>query len=313
MKLDYWILWFEDTESWLKPIAENLSLELEELGFRLQIVNCKSGKELGDLAREPKFDLILMDYKLEKIDGKDAQGDELIRQIRQDHDVYTEVVFYSVRSPDELREMIYNKGRLDGVYCFNRNDKFFQEGILKVIQTTIKKVLDTNNMRGIAMASVANCDQHVINSVVERWSQLSGDEQEAIKDKALEKLTNSQGSLSDELKRLETEDDLRSILESHAYPSETRFHLLNSITKSKKKCPEVGPAREKVQNYPEILKHRNRLGHARAIEKDGQVVFEGHDSVVYDFDKFKELRQEMIINEEALETLHQLIVAKKLD
>lgn len=312
MKLDYWILWFEDTKSWLDPMVENLELEMEELGFRLRVESCQSGEKLGELIRDSKFDLILMDYTLKKIDGKDVHGDELIRQIRKDHDNYTEVVFYSVRSADTLRDFIFNRGKLDGVYCFNR-DRFLADNIMKIVETTVKKVLDTNNMRGITMASVANCDQYVIDAVVERWSQLEGEEKDAIKKKALEKLDQGQIGLREHLADLQTKDDLRHILESHAYPSKTRFHVLNSITKSKRKCSEVGPVRKDVQNYAALLDHRNILGHARAFEKDGKTIFEGHDGVIYDAQKFKELRKDMISNEKALEALLQLIINKKLD
>lgn len=306
MKLDYSILWFEDKPDWLEPVEGQLELEMDDLGFRLDVDNQPNGNHLPELVSDPKFDLILMDYDLQKTNGKKINGDELIRQIRQDHKILTEVVFYSVTKMDVLREALYKSGTSDGVYYFNR-DKDIPSNILKVINTTIKKVMDTNNMRGLAMASVANCDQHVINAIATRWAQLGGASKDAIRQKTLEKLESLQNSLSEQVKSMQSEQDVRKILSSSGYPSNARFNVLNSVTRSKRNCNEVGPQREVLQGYPNLLKHRNILGHARATEKDGQIVFEGHEERVYDDKKFGELRREMIACEDALITLVELI------
>lgn len=312
MKLDYSILWFEDKPDWLEPVQEILEIQMDDLGFRLFVENQANGNNLPELVSDPKFDLILMDFDLQKTDGKEVNGDELIRQIRHDHKNLTEVVFYSVSKMNLLRDALYNNGTSDGVYYFNR-DTDISTNILKVIDTTIKKVMDTNNMRGLAMASVANCDQHVIDAIATRWGQLEGDSKDAIRVKTLEKLEAMQNSLTSQVAEMQSEADVRKILSSHGYPSKSRFNVLNSVTKSKRKCPEVGPQRTIIQGYSELLEHRNRLGHARAIEKDGKVIFEGHEDIIYDDEKFGELRQEMIACEDALEAMVDLIAAGKLN
>lgn len=323
MKLDYSILWFEDKPDWLEPVQGILEIEMEDLGFRLFVDNQANGNNLAELVSNPKFDLILMDFDLQKTRGEDMNGDELIRQIRHDHGVLTEVVFYSVNKMDVLRDALHKSGTSDGVYYFSR-DKDIAPNIQKIINTTIKKVMDTNNMRGLAMASVANCDRHVIDAIATRWGQLQGASKSAIRDKALEKLTSMQSSLSEELVamqaslsedvgKMQTEEDVRKILSSHGYPSQSRFNVLNSVIRSKRKCPEVGPQRDVAQGYSDLLVHRNRLGHARAIERDGKVVFEGHENISYGDAEFGKLRQEMIACEDALEELVKLITDGKLD
>lgn len=312
MKLEYSILWFEDKPDWLEPVQGILDIEMEDLGFRLLVDNQANGNNLAALITDPKFDLILMDFDLQKTNGENVNGDELIRQIRQDHGVLTEVVFYSVNKMDVLRDALHKNGTSDGVYYFSR-DKDISTNIQKIINTTIKKVMDTNNMRGLAMASIANCDQFVIDAIATRWSQLEGDSKEAIRQKTLEKLASVQGSLAEQVEAMQSEADVRKILSSHGYPSNSRFSVLNSVTKSKRSCPDVGPNRAIVQNYTELLKHRNRLGHARATEKDGKIIFEGHEDVVYDDAMFGSLRKDMIACEDALGALVALIAAGKLD
>ncbi|WP_085901655.1 response regulator [Kiloniella majae] len=312
MKLDYSILWFEDKSDWLEPVQEILELKMDDLGFRLFVDNQANGENLPQLVSDPKIDLILMDFDLQKTGGKDVNGDELIRQIRHDHKVLTEVVFYSVSKMNVLRDALYKSRTSDGVYYFNR-DTDISTNIMRVIETTIKKVMDTNNMRGLAMASVANCDRHVIDAIATRWGQLQGDSKSAIREKVLDKLVSMQTSLSEDVGKMQTEEDVRKILSSHGYPSKSRFNVLNSVTRSKRKCPEVGPQREVAQGYSDLLDHRNRLGHARAIEKDGKVVFEGHENISYGDAEFGKLRQEMIACEDALKELLNLIAAGKLD
>jgi hypothetical protein len=75
----------------------------------------------------------------------------------------------------------------------------------------------------------------------------------------------------------------------------------------------LGPIRTTLQNYPEFLAHRNRLGHTRAIENDGAVLLEEHEDIIYDDTKFRELHQQMIILESALASLMALIQLGKLD
>ncbi len=313
MKLDYWVLWFEDKPKFLDVASENLELRLEDLGFRLRVDPESNGDNVSARAIDQKYDLILMDYDLQRTNGDKINGDELIRQIRQDHGVFTEVVFYSNKAADELREAIYENGRLDGVYCFNRGNRDFNDNVLKVVETTIKKVLDTNNMRGIAMASIANCDHHVIDSIVERWNQLEGEAKTDLRNKALEKLKNGLGEIEGLLSALDTEDDLREILTNPNFSSMKRFHLLNSITKSKRKCDTVGPVRGRLQNYPELLLQRNILGHARSIEApNGTVTFEGHGET-YNGQRFQELRKEMVSKEDTLIELFALISGRHLD
>ena len=84
-------------------------------------------------------------------------GAELISKIR-DLGVYTDVVFYSASGIDELRA----KGRekeLEGVFYSGRTpDTAFVNRVKAVIDATLKKVQDLNNLRGLVMAEVSELD-----------------------------------------------------------------------------------------------------------------------------------------------------------
>lgn len=150
MNLKYRILWIENEEDWVESIEDQIQEYLEDLGF---IYGRKLiAKEEQDISYND-YDLILMDLNL----ADQPNGAELISKIR-DLGVYTDVVFYSASGIDELRA----KGRekeLEGVFYSGRTpDTAFVNRVKAVIDATLKKVQDLNNLRGLVMAEVSELD-----------------------------------------------------------------------------------------------------------------------------------------------------------
>ena len=150
MNLKYRILWIENEEDWVESIEDQIQEYLEDLGF---VYGRKLiAKEEQDISYND-YDLILMDLNL----ADQPNGAELISKIR-DLGVYTDVVFYSASGIDELRA----KGRekeLEGVFYSGRTpDTAFVNRVKAVIDATLKKVQDLNNLRGLVMAEVSELD-----------------------------------------------------------------------------------------------------------------------------------------------------------
>lgn len=150
MNLKYRILWIENEEDWVESIEDQIQEYLEDLGLvyeRKLIAKEEQGISYND------YDLILMDLNL----ADQPNGAELISKIR-DLGVYTDVVFYSASGIDELRA----KGRekeLEGVFYSGRTpDTTFVNRVKAVIDATLKKVQDLNNLRGLVMAEVSELD-----------------------------------------------------------------------------------------------------------------------------------------------------------
>ena len=130
---------------------------------------------------------------------------------------------------------------------------------------------------------------------------------------ALEKLENGVVELQSKFDALKTEADLRNILIHYSFSSMKRFYLLNSITKPLKKSEIIGPLRGKLQGYPDLLKIRNTMAHAKCLEKpDGSYVFEGDDKT-YNDEEFVSLRQDLIRTEATLNDLLSAIDAGSLN
>src|SRR5262245_7293669 len=145
MKLEYRILWFDDTNDFLDSLdLDPFKDQVRSWGFEPVITTVSTPEEF--MAREPfkEFDLIAVDYNLGQAQ---PHGDEFINRIRG-HRVYTEVVFYSANVASDLWQSI-NERRLEGVYVANRQT--IVDKLQSVAYQSVKKVLDLNNVRGMVM------------------------------------------------------------------------------------------------------------------------------------------------------------------
>ena len=145
MRLDYNILWVEDAETYVGSLKPSLEEFIEEFGFEPKFTIVPNGSDLPELLDNNSFDIILMDFSLEGESGNGGNGGVLINMIRG-RDVYTEILFYSAQH--DFRGHI--DPYLDGVFFADRGDLF--EKSKKVINLTIKKSQDINNLRGLVIA-----------------------------------------------------------------------------------------------------------------------------------------------------------------
>ena len=115
MKLEYKILWIDNDDKIYKDHQSIIEEHLIDLGFT-PIIEKGTDYQAFDKFESnlEQFDLFLLDYKL---DGS-QNGNEIIKNIRDEHSIYTDVIFYSTL-PDEVRQRIY-EDKLNGVYYTSR-------------------------------------------------------------------------------------------------------------------------------------------------------------------------------------------------
>lgn len=151
MKLKYRILWIENEQDWVESIEDQIHEYLEDLGFTYEMKLI--GKEEKNIAYND-YDLILMDLNL----SDQPNGAELISKIRE-LGSYTDVVFYSSIGIEELRAKGKEK-ELEGVYYSGRTpETSFVNKVKAVIDSTLKKVQDLANLRGLVMAEVSELEE----------------------------------------------------------------------------------------------------------------------------------------------------------
>ena len=148
MKLEYKILMFENDQEYADSLKPLLKDYLEDLGFEFVIQVEQDGSKLGEVIK-PDWNVILMDYNLDS----GSYGDELIGRIR-DIELYTEIIFYS----DDQNFMKKIALKIpEGVY-FARGRRELLGKIKKIVNLTLKKSQDVNNMRGLVVAETIDIE-----------------------------------------------------------------------------------------------------------------------------------------------------------
>jgi len=178
MTLEYKILWIEDNPKSIRRDKRLLSEYISELGFNCQITDIVSfeifEQEIG-YDETSEFDLLLVDLDLGNQETKD-EGNLIIQKIR-DEKVYTEIIFYSSQY-EELQKKL-NEHFVEGIFTSSREE--LKDKVEQIIDVTIKKVQDVNNLRGLIMAEVAELDR-IKEKIIIKGSN-------KIPDKAIEKYT----------------------------------------------------------------------------------------------------------------------------
>jgi CheY-like chemotaxis protein len=159
MTLEYKILWFEDIVTSFNAKKRLIKRVIEDLGF----VFVEPRNEIDDANLDTidfqLYDLIIADLGL----ANGTKGSTILETIRE-KGVYTEVVFYSSNGEQYVRNELSNF-QIDGAYCADRENDDFIDKVGKVIFTTIKKVQDLNNIRGLIMAETSDIDKKMLKII----------------------------------------------------------------------------------------------------------------------------------------------------
>lgn len=177
MNLKYSILWFDDTVEFYESLDRTPLLDaIAEWGFDPQFKFVSSPEDF--MQHEPfnDFDLIVVDYNLE---AHEKHGSEFIKKIR-DHQVFTEVVFYSSNQASDLWDAI-RVHLLEGVFVANRRNVL--QKIQQVAEHSVHKILDIENMRGIVMAEVGDIDKMLDGIITSAFALMTAEQTAQIYEK----------------------------------------------------------------------------------------------------------------------------------
>ncbi len=294
MKLKYKILWFDNEPDWVESIEDDIREIVEDEYCFIY------DKELRE-KDEPKasynnYDLILMDLNLED----EKTGDKLIQNIRN-LDIYTDVLFYSADGISTIKKKAQTLG-LEGVYFSGRDKDAFIAKLRKVISSTINKVQDLNNIRGLVMAEVSELDI-LMEKVISKYFVENGND-DKIKKFNQHIIRDVEQSTKRKLVRSNSCDKQCS----HKWkdmPIEKIIHLLDFDSSKKAQTINIIINNEHIDyaaknaNFYEdykvdIIDMRNNLAHCISELKDGNEVLKlkkkDAEDIVFDSDMFKSVR-----------------------
>lgn len=294
MKLKYKILWIENEEDWVESIEDQIQEYLEDLGFNYEMKLI--GKEEKNIAYND-YDLILMDLNL----ADQPNGAELISKIR-DLGTYTDVVFYSSMGIDELRAKGKEK-ELEGVYYSGRTpETSFINKVKAVIDSTIKKVQDLDNVRGLVMAEVSELDIRML-SLIDTYYIQKGSEAKTREfkkhlvddiEKATRKRLTSSENCDKQCKHKWNGLTIQEIVNDFEFDASRKARAIRLIIDTEK-IPYKAKNKNFFEDYlQDMLNMRNNLAHCVSCIKDGkEILITKKGEMVFDEKKFQEIRKQI--------------------
>jgi hypothetical protein len=292
MRLEYSILWFDDSPDFFDAFdSDYLSSKIKEWGFSPRIVQVTTPDQFKSHEPYDSFDLLVVDYNLEDY----GHGQDFIASLRE-HQVFTEVIFYSAGAVDELWAAIHEK-RLEGVYVASKPQ--IEAKIQSVGHQSIRKVLDVENMRGIVMAEVGELDALLESIFLRAMEGFSEGIQKDIFKKFLIGANDEMGTRLAALKAFEESPSLSALM---------------GLCDSNKRCANYNRARKHHEtlkqadlgNYAlEILWPRNCLAHGKGErQQSGDYVFKfGGKEYLFNDDIARVLRTKILAYKDTLATI----------
>lgn len=283
MRIEYKILWVEDNKSWYETTKELFAETLDELGFKLIAKRCENIEEVKVEIQKnwlKEYDLFLVDFTLKNSET----GDQIIEFIRSinEQPILTDIIFYS-SAVENVRESMHRLG-LEGVYSADRNE--IDSKFDLVVNTTIKKVQDINNMRGLVMAEVAELDLKMIELLKSYVCNLQLKQKEQFIDKRKQSVLKSLNEMIRNFNNIS--DD--SIFEHRDFNTNHKWRSVKNIAEN------IGDREiiSKLQDYEsDIIKKRNKLAHVKEfVDKNGVSALVDGDFIFND-DACKIIRKDL--------------------
>ena len=208
MKLKYKILWIEDNPKSIRRDKNKIIEYITDLGFEcadteqekdiVVINNFDEFERKIGYEKTADYDLLLVDLDLGKELTKD-EGETIIRKIREEK-VYAEIVFYS--SQYEALQTKLNEHFIEGIFTSSREE--LADKVESIIDVTIKKVQDVNNLRGLIMAEVAELERIKERIIIKASPKIS---EKSIEKYVLKKIKSSGTSTKNKAERLLSDID----------------------------------------------------------------------------------------------------------
>ena len=294
--MTYSILWFDDRREYLDSIPQDaLERAISEWGFIPRLVLVDDPAEF--IAHKPfrDFDLIVVDYNL---GDNQPHGEEFIKSIRE-HNVLTEVIFYSANPAKDLWDAIRAK-ELEGIYVSGRD--LVVSKIERVAQHSLHKVLDLNNMRGLIMAEFGDLDLQLDGLLALGWPSLEDDGRNYVATRFISSATEQLEKRRTELEACAASPTTDSI--SALSDSSKRWDNLCRLQKKHQKLNSVTmPA-----FAADLLFPRNCLAHGVPRQQGSDLIFRfsGRD-FVYNEQSSRQLRQTLLGYREHLRKMELLL------
>ena len=299
MRLNYEILWFENDKTSFNVKKKFVRSFLEEEGFNfIEPRNEVDGSNIETIPFN-NYDLIIADLKLDN----DDKGTDLLKSIREDKQIFTEVLFYSSDGEEKVRELLRDHG-IDGAYCADRKNEDFEYKVKEVIKTTIKKVQDVNNMRGLVMAEVAELDIKMIFLLKKYVEGLKDEHKGTFINTRKGKLIKSLEDMIEEFQSLTDS----AIFDHRDFSTQHKWRSMMSIVKT---IDDDEIKAILIDYEKDIIQKRNKLAHVKEVEAaNGEKILVDGDFIFND-ETCRKIRKDLQKHAENLDNIKEKYLSLK--
>jgi hypothetical protein len=305
MNLDYKILWFEDIQSSFNAKKRLVKRVVEDLGFIFPEPRNEINDDNIDTIDFKIYDLIIADLNL----ANGEKGSTILNTIRE-KGIYTEVVFYSSQGEDYVRNELRNF-QIDGAYCADRADDDFIDKVSHVIQTTVKKVQDLNNMRGLIMAETSDIDKRMFEIITKVLEKNTAGIGEKLIASIFENVNSKVNEKKDKFDKYNGKRIEKIVTDNVMFDTSEKIKAVQFIIDSVEH-KVTAPYKKDVFkiSYSEITKKRNLLGHESQETNEGKVIIgTGEHAFEFNDDFCINIRRKVKKHADDLGQLFDLIIS----
>lgn len=308
MNLEYKMLWIDDHPKQVESAKQFVLERLARKGFQLKVQFLNNVKTAESLKSHfsSDYDLLAIDFQMS---NGSINGDQIVKAIRS-YCPLTEIVFYSSSPTQELKEkMLSQKIMVDGVYYANRKD--LHERLNNVIDTTIKKTFDLNQMRGLFLSCVADFDHTIDELITHAFNRLESDEKrDEIKAKIKDTAMSHHVSSKERLENISNNEGIDVFLDM--LTSDPKHKVLHGLLYDSND-DDLNAFCVRISNYTtEIIHPRNKLAHYMKKEaRDGKyTLISKNKEFTFDDIQFQGLRHKLLEYRDVFDQLMNNISVK---
>ena len=330
MDLTFRIIWFEDVDEWYNTTSRRVSRYIKNKNFKVDIMRVKEASNFDLTGYQlQNYDLLIIDYELEKIYEKDGvkniYGTEIIHMIRNGN-FLNDILFYSSHGFDVINQVMKQEG-LQGVFIADRNNGEFLEKVQLLVDKAIRRAENLINIRGIVMDTTSGFDNKIRDLISIIWPIL-GDKEAGIANDIKKKILKENIRTAEKLDKKYSNIDANNIddlLSERDFSAIRQARLLSWCIESnemiKKKFQEIlkeylnlNNGEEKAKFFElyknDIVLYRNALAHIKNTPSiDSKVIIGEVDGKAVQFDQqlCDELRKKLLSYENILDDMYTFI------
>lgn len=267
MNTTFKILWFEDEPTWYN--MEKLRVEgILRTHYLIPSITRKNGDDfdVNELTGND-YDLILMDFKLDEING-----DIIVAELRKNN-ILTDILFYSSEEDNMLAAIRAKMPPIDGVYLTKRDYTIFTEKVEKIISKIVRRSEDVVNLRGFVLDNTSDFELRIKEILNICWQKFDPNQKKSLTTTLIELLAGKKAWVK---KQVETAKSAECVFE-YANNAERllsisdRLDILQTVLPillSDYHFPATSCPIDFKQYYIDMVNmYRNRLGHISLGEK----------------------------------------------